>query len=299
MWRLALFALLLAAFGLVIGALLAPPGIQGMSAALLGGSVAAGWAVLALDDRSPGALGFHVGPTAPLEVGGGLAVGSGVALLAVAAMAAAGAVWWSGEPGTVGGYLGGTAAALAWFFLPAAAEEALFRGYPLQALAESWGRGTALLATSAAFGLAHVGNPGADWIGAFNTGAAGLFLGGLYLRTESLWWPTGAHVGWNWAHGWIADVPVSGMETMDAPWVEAHLRGPEWLSGGAFGPEGSVLTTAVALGAAAWVWKTPRLGPGPGTEEVEPLAPAPKAGRTRSGTEVERTSNRTSMRHER
>src|SRR5690606_17506343 len=96
-------------------------------------------------------------------------------------------------------------------------------------------------------------------VGLANIAAAGIFLGALCLRTGGLWWPTGAHLGWNWAHAFLADLPVSGLDVVDAPLIEAHAAGPPWLSGGAFGPEGSVLATAAVLAAAAWSWRSRRL----------------------------------------
>jgi len=53
---------------------------------------------------------------------------------------------------------------------------------------------------------------------------------------------------------------VSGLEIVDAPLLEPRTAGPAWLSGGAFGPEGSVLATVAVLAAAAWIWRTRLLG---------------------------------------
>ena len=78
-----------------------------------------------------------------------------------------------------------------------------------------------------------------------------VFLGVVYLKTASLWWATGAHLGWNWAHGFLADLPVSGLELVDAPLLEPVTGGPDWLSGGSFGPEGSVVSTLVLAGSHA------------------------------------------------
>lgn len=257
-WRLLLF-LVVALAVTVAAALVLPATIPGQGGALLVGSLAGGWATLALDGRPPGALGLRLRRAAVREAGAGVALGAGVAITAVAGIALAGGIRWSAESGSVGGYLVAGASALAFFLLPAAGEEALFRGYPLQALAEAMGTGPALVFTSVVFGVVHLQNPGAHWIGALNVTAAGLFLGGLVLRTGSLWWASGAHLGWNWAHGFVADLPVSGLDLVDAPGVAGRPVGPAWLSGGSFGPEGSVVTTGVALAAAAWVWWTPRL----------------------------------------
>lgn len=240
-----------------------PGGVTEVSGAVLAAGLLAGWAVLALDDRSPAALGFHLGRSAAAEAVLGLGLGVLVALLAVVAVAAAGGLTWAREDGTAAAWLVTGVQALWLFTLPAAAEEVVFRGYAFQALAESWGWVAALALTSVGFGLVHLSNPGASWTGAANVAAAGAFLGLVYLRTGSLWWATAVHLGWNWAHGFLVDLPVSGLELVDAPLVEARTSGPEWLTGGAFGPEGSVLATVVLAGAALWTWRTGRLRPSP------------------------------------
>ena len=169
-------------------------------------------------------------------------------------------------------WLAGGGQALLLLAVPAAAEEALLRGYPLQALAEAWGPGWALAVTSGVFGVIHLGNPEVTPLGTLNVALAGLFLGVVYLRTTSLWWATGVHLGWNWAHGYLADVPVSGLDLWDAPFYEGLARGPVWLGGGDFGPEGSVVATFVVVGATCLCWRAPWLRPSEAAMVARPLA---------------------------
>jgi hypothetical protein len=129
--------------------------------------------------------------------------------------------------------------------------------------------------TSLLFGLLHLGNPGVSWIGLASIVAAGFFLGIVYLKTGSLWWATAAHLGWNWTHGFLADLPVSGLDLMDAPYLEAVLRGPSWLSGGEFGAEGSVLATVVLILSSIILWNSSWLRPGRRAREVMPLYRVP------------------------
>ena len=147
----------------------------------------------------------------------------------------------------------------------------MMRGYLFQALAEAWGGAWALWLTSFLFGVLHLGNPNTSWIGLANIVVAGLFLGVVYLKTASLWWATGAHLGWNWAHGFFADLPVSGLDLVDTPLLEPSFRGPEWLSGGPFGPEGSIMATGVLLAATVILWRTSWLSPGDRALDVRPL----------------------------
>jgi membrane protease YdiL (CAAX protease family) len=240
------------------------------------GSLLAGWWLLWLDRRPPGALGFYldsgVGKELLLSTGLGMLVAGGV----VAGLVLSGTVRWAVVGGTWLAYAKEAGASLWFFSIPAAAEEALMRGYLLQALAEIWGGGWALAGTSVVFGALHLANPNTTWLGLGNIVMAGVFLGVIYLKTASLWWATGAHLGWNWFHGFVADLPVSGLELVDAPILEPRIGGPEWLSGGSFGPEGSVVAMVVLAVSAAVLWNTSWLRPGRKAREVRPLFLAPQ-----------------------
>ncbi len=287
-WRLLWFAGAFVALAALGFGLLGGVGLVGQAAVMLMAALVAGWWVLrAADGRAPGALGFYASPEAPGEAARGLLLGMGVALSAVGAIALAGGVRWEAESGTLGGVAVEAVRSLAFFAVPAAAEEALARGYPLQALAEAWGPGIALAVTSVGFGLLHLENPGLTPVAMMNLVAAGLLLGVVYLRTGSLWWASGVHLGWNWSHGFVADLPVSGLDLVDAPLWEGAPVGAAWIGGGAFGPEGSVLTTAVALAASAALWWGPWLSPGEEARRARPLAPLPRRTVSRAGEAAE------------
>jgi membrane protease YdiL (CAAX protease family) len=278
--RILLF-LVLAALGTLGFSLFVPTELPYGTLPLLAGSLVGGWALLALDGRGPGALGFYVHWSVWKEAVFGVGLGVLVAGSVAAAMLGLGALRWSPDTGTTTDYLMGSGKALWLFAFPAAAEEAAMRGYLLQALAEAWGGGWALWLTSCLFGALHVWNPNTSWIGLANIVVAGLFLGVIYLKTASLWWASGAHLGWNWAHGFLFDLPVSGLELVDTPMMEPVMGGADWLSGGQFGPEGSVLATAVLAIATLVLWKTSWLRPGVRAIEVQPLFLAGSDGRGR------------------
>jgi membrane protease YdiL (CAAX protease family) len=270
-WRLALFmAITISVMG-VTGVVLPNGSLKG-SIALLFGALTAGAFLLALEGRPPGALGFYARPGALRETVLGIALGTAVALAVVAGIAMSGGLRWSSQEGSPIGWLLGSLGALAFLALPAAAEEALFRGYPLQALTEAWGPAQSLTFTAVVFGAIHWGNPGVTVIGTLNVMAAGVFLGIVYLRTASLWWATGVHLGWNWSHGYLADVPVSGLELLDAPFYEGVVQGPGWLGGGAFGPEGSLVASLLVVAASVWCWRTKWLRPSEAAVLARPLA---------------------------
>ncbi len=261
MLRLLLFVALLLAVTVAL-APLAPPMLPWAALPSLVGALVAGWMMLRLDGRSPGTLGYALSGRGAVALKGsvlGLVLGAGIGLFAVALIAAVGGVRWQPDSGGWASWLRVGAGSLWLLAIPAAAEEAMLRGYPLLALNQVWGPGRAIVITAVAFALLHLANPAVGWIGLANIAAAGLFLGALCIRTGGLWWPTGAHLGWNWTHAFVADLPVSGLDLVDAPLIEPAWSGPTWLSGGAFGPEGSVLATGAVLAAAIWTWRTPYL----------------------------------------
>jgi membrane protease YdiL (CAAX protease family) len=128
----------------------------------------------------------------------------------------------------------------------AVSEEIVFRGLLFRLVAGLGGNWTALAATAALFGLAHVGKPGATWVIAAALAAAGVLLGAAFAGTGSLWLPIGIHTGWNFAEGPVFGMEVSG-NRRPVGWIGGHLQGPTILTGGAFGPEASIVAVAVCL----------------------------------------------------
>jgi uncharacterized protein len=137
------------------------------------------------------------------------------------------------------------AAQMGLLLLPAAAvEELLMRGYVFAVLRETVGWKTTLVATSIVFGLLHLRNPGADPETIVAVIIAGFFLGTILLVTESLYAAWMAHFAWNWTMAAGLHTAVSGLG-VTAPNYQVIDNGPDWLTGGSWGPEGGV---AAALG---------------------------------------------------
>lgn len=121
-------------------------------------------------------------------------------------------------------------------------EEVIFRGYPLQTLIEGIGNTLSIIILSSIFGLLHSFNPNSSLIGILNTALAGAFLSIIYIKGRSLWLPIFIHFSWNFSMGYIFALPVSGIDFDGTPLITSSI-GPEILSGGEFGLEGSILTT--------------------------------------------------------
>ncbi len=144
------------------------------------------------------------------------------------------------------------------FILAALAEEALFRGYPLQTLTRAGLAWLAILLTSVPFALVHLNNP--NVVGGFtfiNTALAGVWLAVAYLRTRSLWFPLGVHWAWNWALASLFGLPVSGITNLAPhPLLHGIDLGPAWLTGGTYGLEGGVAGTIALVVSTIFIWRT-------------------------------------------
>jgi uncharacterized protein len=128
--------------------------------------------------------------------------------------------------------------------LPAAFFEELFiRGYVFALLRRAAGWRTALIVTSVVFGLLHIANPGADSESILAVIVAGFFLGGILLVTRSLYAAGAAHFAWNWVMAGGLHIAVSGLPPHD-PDYRVVETGPDWLTGGPWGPEGGAAAVA-------------------------------------------------------
>ena len=209
-----------------------------------------------MEKRAASDLGFAIDRKAGPQLGIGTLVGMIAIGIACVVMVVAGALRFAEDAGTLRLWGASILTSLIFLAVPAAAEEALFRGYPFQKLVEGFGAAAATIVASALFALAHARNPAVNGFALFNIFLAGVVLSVAYLRTRSLWYATGVHLGWNWAMAGLIDLPVSGLELFDAPLYEPLDRGPDWLTGGAFGPEAGLAGVLGLSFMLAGVWVT-------------------------------------------
>jgi membrane protease YdiL (CAAX protease family) len=152
-------------------------------------------------------------------------------------------------------------------------EEMLFHGYAFQVLLQRFGAYRTILPFAVLFGAMHLGNPNASPLGIANTVLWGLLFGVAYLRSGALWLPIGLHYGWNVVLP-LFGVNLSGFTMTVTGYKLAWSGGSLW-SGGDYGPEGSLLTTAVVTGALALLYQ--RRVPG-GIDEDDPIGEPGGAG---------------------
>jgi uncharacterized protein len=122
----------------------------------------------------------------------------------------------------------------------AVSEELLFRGILFRIIEERVGSWIALALTGLLFGLLHLVNPDATLWGAIAIAIeAGGMLAAAYVATRKLWLPIGLHFGWNFAESGIFSAGISGTDTQQGL-LDFEISGPQLITGGDFGPEGSV-----------------------------------------------------------
>lgn len=133
-------------------------------------------------------------------------------------------------------------------FIAAAFEEVLFRGYPLQVLANQLSPVSAVIIMSGLFALVHIGNSHATFFSTINTALAGIWLSVAYFKTRSLYLATGLHLGWNFSLGAIYGLPVSGVTELNMySLLKTHNLGSAWLTGADYGPEGGAIGAIVLV----------------------------------------------------
>jgi uncharacterized protein len=129
-------------------------------------------------------------------------------------------------------------------------EEFLLRGYTQFTLTRGIGFWPAAIILSCGFGLIHLRNYGESLPGVLAAAWIGLFFCLTLRRTGSLWFAVGFHAAWDWGETFLYSVPDSGL-IAPGHLLRSSLTGPDWLSGGEVGPEGSVFCFAVI--AVAWI----------------------------------------------
>ncbi len=187
----------------------------------------------------------------PSAVGFGFAIGA--LAIGVPTAALIGVHWFTAAPGDATSWLGG-AWRVTFVLAPAAlAEELVARGYILSVLVKWWGWPWAVATTSIAFGALHIRNPGANPESIALVTIAGVFLAAVLYRTRSLYAAWAAHFAWNWTMAVAFHVAVSGLP-LESPGYRYVDAGPNWATGGSWGPEGGVPAALTMIAGSVWLF---------------------------------------------
>ncbi|ABQ04183.1 CPBP family intramembrane glutamic endopeptidase [Flavobacterium johnsoniae] len=124
-------------------------------------------------------------------------------------------------------------------FTVAIIEEILVRGIIFRIVEEKLGSYISLTISSVLFGVFHLANPHGTIISGICITTAGFMLGAAFIYSRNLWFPIALHFAWNFTQSGIFGAITSGNEKTSSL-LEAKIHGPEFITGGEFGPEGSI-----------------------------------------------------------
>jgi membrane protease YdiL (CAAX protease family) len=215
------------------------------------------WICTRLRRESVSSVGLRLDRRWVRDFAWGCVIGFGAMALAAGLLVAIGGVRFELDPARS---LGHMAFGVYLFLSVALLEELLFRGFLFQRVVAGLGAWPALLLLAALFAFAHWANPGMEGATKFwatiDIFVAAVFLGLAYLRTRSLALPIGLHFGWNWTQGHLLGFGVSGMDLTG--WLHPVFQQmPTWITGGKFGPEGSLVGVIVDMVTLAVIWNWP------------------------------------------
>jgi uncharacterized protein len=179
---------------------------------------------------------------------GGLAIALACGLLLLAG-------WLRIIPGPEGSSLAAALSLTVFLIVAALGEEVISRGYLLTTLSDGLGARTAIVVTSLLFGAAHLRNAGVSVQSFLIVTLAGVFLGAVRMAYRSVYAATAAHVAWNWVLAVAFHASVSGIR-FDAPDYRTVEQGPDWLTGGQWGPEGGLAAALGMFAGLAYLYRT-------------------------------------------
>jgi uncharacterized protein len=162
-------------------------------------------------------------------------------------------------------------------------EELLLRLILFRLLMRAAGLWPALVGSALLFGVLHLLNPNSSLVAAVAIAVeAGMMLAAFYLLTGRIWMSVGVHAAWNFAQGAIFGARVSGHADTGSLFTSAPAAGaPDWLSGGAFGPEASLPAAIVGLAVFAAAMRRYRVAPGTHSMSAAPSSFTTRAAQNR------------------
>ena len=134
-----------------------------------------------------------------------------------------------------------------FWLLQGGTEEVATRGWLLTQIAARTNLPLAIGISSSLFGILHMGNAGVTFLSVLNIILDGVLAGLLFIYTDSIWLVVAQHGTWNYVQGNLLGFQVSGTGANASIFSFTMGSGPDWLTGGEFGAEGSIITTLVLL----------------------------------------------------
>jgi len=137
------------------------------------------------------------------------------------------------------------------FVVQGASEEILSRGWMFQVIGSRYKPWIGVLITAIFFTAVHLGNAGVNPASVINLLLVSVLLVLFVMNDGSLWFACAWHSSWNWIMGNVYGLSVSG-HVDKVSIFDLNTTGNELISGGGFGPEGSLVTTLVLFLGIIW-----------------------------------------------
>ncbi len=134
---------------------------------------------------------------------------------------------------------------LPFWLLQSGTEELLTRGWLFPVVSKHTRIWIGTAVSSLLFAILHLQNPSVNWISLLNIALFGLLACLYVLKTDNIWGISAIHAAWNCFQGSFFGLSVSGLSTAYAPMRFENGDVPEFMSGGGFGPEGSLFSSLV------------------------------------------------------
>ena len=204
------------------------------------------WVWMAFYEKRPFRTVGFAGGKALKKYFVGFAVGFVMVACAVGLMAATGSVQVETGGSLPKGIPAGGAVLLLLlaFVVQAAGEETLLRGWYLQVVGARHGPWIGVVASSLVFAAFHGFTTA---LATVNLALFAVFLALYCLYEGSIWGVCGWHTAWNWTQGNVFGLDVTGYPPDGGVLVDLQARGSQFLSGGSYGPEGSLLGSCALL----------------------------------------------------
>ena len=145
-------------------------------------------------------------------------------------------------------------ALIPFWILQGGTEELVTRGWLFPAVSAKSNIFIGILISSALFGALHLFNPGVTVLSIVTIILNGIFACLLMIKYDNMWVLAGMHGAWNFVQGNVYGIQVSGQGANASVFNYTSQTSIDWLSGGAFGAEGSIFASIVLIGSIAYLY---------------------------------------------
>lgn len=138
------------------------------------------------------------------------------------------------------------------FGIGAFIQEFFIRLILFRLLEELTGTWIALAVVASFFGIIHIGNENATVFTSVAIAVSDILLIAAFVYTRRFWLVWGLHFGWNFMQDGVFGMPNSGITILPS-WIQPHITGPTWLTGGSFGIEASMVAIVLQIIFGLWL----------------------------------------------